>query len=221
MPSHTIEEYLEAIYKLSKDGPVRPVRIAEALGVSGPTVTATLQRLDRDGYVSRPRGRVELTDEGKRAALDVIRRHRIAERFLADVLGLPWEDVHDEACVLEHALSPKVLAALESFLDNPATCPHGHPIPDVDGEVRQSPGVTLAEASPGVETTVVRVEEDQEGLLEHLASLGLFPGTRVVVRDVSAFDGALLVETESTRFALSKEVASRIVVRPVASEEAS
>jgi DtxR family Mn-dependent transcriptional regulator len=213
MPSHTIEEYLEAIYKLSENGPVRPVRIAEALGVSGPTVTATLQRLDRDGYVSRPRGRVELTGAGRRAALDVIRRHRLAERFLADVLGLPWEDVHEEACRLEHALSPKVLAALESFLENPSTCPHGHPIPAADGQIRSASGTSLAEVAPGTEAIVVRVDEDEEGLLDHLASLGLYPETRVAVRDVSAFDGALLVESGSSRFALSKEAASRIIVR--------
>ncbi|MCL4079073.1 metal-dependent transcriptional regulator [Coriobacteriia bacterium Es71-Z0120] len=218
MPSHTIEEYLEAIYKLSENGPVRPVRIAEALGVSGPTVTATLQRLGRDGYVNRPRGRVELTDAGRRAALDVIRRHRLAERFLADVLGLPWEDVHEEACRLEHALSPKVLAALELFLDNPATCPHGHPIPDARGTVRQSSGISLAEVRPGTEAVVVRVDEDEAGLLDHLASLGLYPGTQVLVRDVSAFDGALLVESGSARFALSAEAAARIVVRLASAE---
>lgn len=213
MPSNKIEEYLEAIYRLSADGPVRPVRIAEALGVSGPTVTATLRRLHRDGYVSRPQGRVELTDEGRRVALDVIRRHRLAERFLADVLGLAWEDVHEEACMLEHALSPKVLNALESFLDNPATCPHGHPIPDVHGEVQQPSGIPLAEVGPGTEVVVVRVEEDEATLLDHLASLGLYPETQVTVRDVSAFDGALLIESSSTRFALSREAASRIVVR--------
>lgn len=216
MPSHTIEEYLEAIYKLTAKGPTRPARIAEAIGVSGPTVTATLRRLDRDGFVTRPDGLVALTDKGRRAALDVVRRHRVAERFLADVLKLPWEDVHEEACRLEHALSPKVVAALEALLENPETCPHGHPIPAEDGKVEVPEGVPLASLAAGTAAVVVRVDEDDEGLLDYLASLGLFPGTRLVLLDVSPFDGALLVESGLTRFALSREAASKIVARPAA-----
>lgn len=214
MPSHTIEEYLETIYKLTERGPVRPARIAEALGVSGPTVTATLRRLGRDGFVTRPDGLVALTEDGRRAALDVVRRHRVAERFLADILKLPWEDVHDEACRLEHALSPKVVAALETLLENPQTCPHGHPIPAEDGKVAAPEGVPLAMLAGGTVATVIRVDEDDEGLLGYLASLGLFPGTRLAVLDVSPFDGALLIEAGSGRFALSREAASKIVASP-------
>ncbi|MCX8007407.1 MAG: metal-dependent transcriptional regulator [Coriobacteriia bacterium] len=215
MPSHTIEEYLETIYKLSENGPVRPARIAEAIGVSGPTVTATLRRLGRDGYVARPHGMVELTEAGRRAALDVVRRHRVAERFLADVLKLPWADVHEEACRLEHALSPTVVSALEAFMENPDTCPHGHPIPAKDGKISPRQGVPLATVGRGTEVVILRVDEDEEGLLGHLASRGLFPGTRIAVLDASPFDGALLIESGPARFALSREAASRIVVEPV------
>ncbi|MDP2299157.1 MAG: metal-dependent transcriptional regulator, partial [Actinomycetota bacterium] len=101
MPSATLEEYLEAIYKAAERGEVRPGHLAEALGVSAPTVTATLGRLKTAGLIERPDGGVTLTPDGRQAALDIVRRHRLAERFLVDALGLPWDEVHDEACQLE------------------------------------------------------------------------------------------------------------------------
>ena len=120
MPTAALEEYLESIYKLAQAGPVRPTQIAEAVGVSGPTVTATLRRLAMHGLVSREGTKVVLTEEGLQRSLDIVRRHRVAETFLVDTLGLDWDAAHEEACTLEHALSPRVLAALEEFLDNPA-----------------------------------------------------------------------------------------------------
>ncbi len=140
MPTATLEEYLETIYKLSERGPAKPTQIAEEIGVSGPTVTNTLKRLEAAGLVRRDGTDVVLTDEGRAHSIDIIRRHRIAERFLVDVLGIDWHDVHEDACLLEHALSPRVLAALETYLDNPEVCPHGHPIPAADGTVRTVSG---------------------------------------------------------------------------------
>lgn len=212
MPSATLEEYLEAIYKAGERGEVRPGQLAEALGVSAPTVTATLGRLQSRGLIERPDGGVALTDEGRQVALDIIRRHRLAERFLVDALGLSWDEVHDEACQLEHALSPRVQRALEEFLDNPEVCPHGHPIPSADGEIAEQTGTPLCQMSGGSEVSIVRIEDEDEDLLSYLSSLGMFPGTAVRVCDVAPFKGPLLVEVGDSRYALGREIAEKIVV---------
>ncbi|MDI6900475.1 MAG: metal-dependent transcriptional regulator [Anaerosomatales bacterium] len=214
MPSATLEEYLETIYKLAERGDVRPTQIAEELGVSGPTVTATLKRLKTQGYITRPGTAVALTSAGTKAALDIIRRHRLAERFLVDTLGIPWEDVHEDACLLEHALSPRVQEALERFLDNPSECPHGHPIPAADGTVADRMGEPLSEQASECEAAVLRVEDEDEDLLTYLASLGMFPGTTVKVCDVAPFKGPMMVEVGGSRYALGRDIASKIVVEP-------
>lgn len=212
MPSATLEEYLEAIYKLGEKGSVRPGALAEAMGVSAPTVTATLSRLQSAGLIERPEGAVELTLSGRQTALDIIRRHRLAERFLVDVLGLSWDEVHDEACQLEHALSPRVQAALESFMDNPEVCPHGHPIPSADGTIAEVVGSPLCDSAGGDQVEIVRIDDEGGELLSYLASLGMFPGTSVRVCDIAPFRGPLLVEVGDARYALGRDVAEKIVV---------
>ncbi len=213
MPSATLEEYLETIYKLAERGPVRPGQIAEALSVSAPTVTATLGRLQAHGLIGRAGdGAVELTVSGRQGALDIIRRHRLAERFLVDVLGLSWDEVHDEACELEHALSPKVQEALERFMENPAVCPHGHPIPSADGAIAVQEGGPLCQIGVGEEVQIVRIEDEDGELLSYLSSLGMFPGTSIKVCDVAPFRGPLMVEIGDARYALGREVAEKIVV---------
>jgi len=212
MPSATIQEYLEAIYKLSLKGEVRPTQLAEVLAVSGPTVTATMRRLEAAGLVTRPDGGLELTEQGHREAIEVVRRHRLAERFLVDALQLPWETVHEEACLLEHAMSPRVLAALEIFLDNPSVCPHGHPIPSVEGVLPVPAGSPLAELAAGDEGYVVRVSEDDEKVVAYLGSIGLIPGARVRVLEVAPFDGPMLVVVPGSEHAVSKEVAKSVFV---------
>ena len=215
MPSATLEEYLEAIYKLAEKGAVRPGQLAEVMGVSAPTVTATLGRLQSAGYIERPDGGVELTHAGRRGALDIIRRHRLAERFLVDVLKLPWSEVHQEACQLEHALSPKVQEALERFMDNPDVCPHGHPIPSADGAIAPQQGAPLCDAGSGDEVRIVRIEDEDGELLSYLSSLGMFPGTAVRVCDIAPFKGPLLVEVGDARYALGRDIAEKIVVSGV------
>lgn len=214
MPSATIEEYLETIYKLAERGDVRPAQIAEAMGVSGPTVTATLKRLGAKGLITRPEGGVKLTDTGLREAVDIVRRHRLSERFLVDALGLPWDEVHEEACLLEHALSPKVQAALEVFLESPAFCPHGHPIPRSDGTVADVTGDPLSDFECGSRVRIARVEDEDDSLLSYLASLGMYPGTEVTVCDVAPFKGPLMVEVGDSKYALGRDVATKIIVIP-------
>jgi DtxR family Mn-dependent transcriptional regulator len=216
MPSATLEEYLEAIYMIGERGDVRPGAIADIMGVSAPTVTATLGRLQSAGLVDRDSGTVQLTLAGRQVALDIIRRHRLAERFLVDVLGLPWDEVHEEACQLEHALSPKVQQALESFMDNPLVCPHGHPIPSADGLIAEAVGAPLCGNASGDEVDIVRIDDEDGELLGYLSSLGMFPGTRVRVCDVAPFKGPLLVEVGEARYAIGRDVAEKIVVSAAA-----
>ena len=212
MPSETLEEYLETIYKLSERGSVRPTPIAEALGVSGPTVTATLKRLESRGLVTRSDGDVVLTAEGRTLAIDIIRRHRVAERFLVDILGLSWEDAHEDACRLEHALSPRVMERLEEFLDNPEVCPHGHPIPSAAGDIVPVEGVPLCDLESGGSSRIVQVAEDDDAMLTYLGSLGMYPGTEVRVCEVAPFKGPLLIEVEGSTYALGRDIAERILV---------
>jgi len=216
VPTATLEEYLEAIYKLAQHGPVRPTQVAEAVGVSGPTVTATLRRLEAHGLVVRDGTKVVLTEEGVQRSLDVVRRHRIAETFLVDTLGLDWNAAHEEACVLEHALSPRVLVALESFLNNPSVCPHGHPIPAADGSFVDVVGMPLCDVVAGASATVLSVDEEDEKILGYLGELGLRPGAKATVLDVAPFQGPLTVEIEGIRTAIAREIARLVTVAPLA-----
>jgi DtxR family Mn-dependent transcriptional regulator len=214
VPTATLEEYLEAIYKLSQHGPVRPTQVAESVGVSGPTVTATLRRLEAHGLVEREGTKVVLTTEGVARSLDIVRRHRIAETFLVDTLGLDWNAAHEEACILEHALSPRVLSALETFLDNPSVCPHGHPIPTADGSVAPMSGMPLCEVASGETARVLAVAEDDENILGYLGELGLRPGVEAKVVDVAPFQGPLTIEVGGIRTAIAREVAKLVTVQP-------
>jgi DtxR family Mn-dependent transcriptional regulator len=212
MPTYTLEEYLETIYKLSQKGPVRPTQIAEAIGVSAPTVTATLRRLSAQGLTSREGNEISLTREGLAQSIDVVRRHRVAERFLVDILGLDLADAHEEAGRLEHALSPRVMEALGRFLESPEVCPHGHPIPASDGSVREVSGIPLTDAGPGQRCSVRQLAEDDEKVLAYLTGVGLAPGTEVVVREVAPFGGPLMVEISGKPSAIAREMAERVLV---------
>ena len=212
MPSATLEEYLEAIYKLAERGPVRPTPVAQMLDVSGPTVTATLKRLVDADLIRRKGSEILLTDEGNREAISIIRKHRIAERFLVDVLEIPWDEAHEDACLLEHALSPRVLTALEGYLNNPEVCPHGHPIPDEDGVLAVVEGKPLCDYGAGSEVQILQVSEDDDAMLAYLGSMGMFPGTKVRVCEVAPFKGPLMLEVDGSTYAMGREVADRILV---------
>lgn len=211
MPTATLEEYLEAIYKISQEGPVRPTAIADEIGVSGPTVTVTLRRLESHGLITRDGTDVVLTEDGTEKALDIVRRHRVSERFLVDTLGLDWEAAHEEACRLEHALSPRVLEALEAFLGGPSSCPHGHPIPGADGSLPHRDGRDLSDVEPGSDVEVVSVSERAD-VLSYLGDIGLRPGVRVKVLSSEPDDGPLLLDVAGTSRAVSRAVARSVRV---------
>ena len=214
MPSSILQEYLETIYKLSQTGQVKPTAIAESIGVSGPTVTATLRRLEAHDYITRDGTDVVLTSEGTARALDIVRRHRVAETFLVQTLGLDWESAHEDACLLEHAISERMLEALERFLDNPEVCPHGHPIPSADGSVAEVTGEPLCDVDVNRPVRVLRVAEHDDGLLGYVGSLGLRPGTLVTVAESAPFGGPITLDIAGVRTAIAREVALLVTVEP-------
>lgn len=213
MDSPTAEEYLEIIYKLRQaERPVKQSQVANALKLHPTTVGEMIRRLSKKGLVKRGARGIDLTKAGERVAIELIRRHRLSERFLVDVLGLPWEKAHDEACKLEHALSEDVTDSLEKFLESPASCPHGHPIPDRSGRISAERVRELSALSTGDRGTIVRVNEDDGEILAYLASLGLLPKVEVAVEEVAPFGGPLLVRVGRAKYALGREVASKIMV---------
>ena len=225
--SATVEEYLETIYNMSAENEVViGARLAEKFGVSAPTVTEMLKRLVRDGYIEMDNKRqVTLTDAGNQAAEAVLRRHRLTERFLADMLGMQWHQVHEEAGRLEHFISGAVEERVIASLNNPTTCPHGNPIPGSvpsartylkdQGAIRLS---TLAHGETATVLLISEVVEDEEGLILYLHEKGLTPGTLLTVlsqavgnkSDNQQEDFRLQVEGREVR--ISEAVASKIWV---------
>lgn len=212
--SESREEYLEAIFKLGQSPKGASVtRLAEELGLAAASVSQMVARLSSEGLVCRDDAHhVVLTDEGRTAAARLVRRHRLSERFLTDYLDLPWDQVHEEACKFEHALSDEVEARLAARLGNPLTCPHGRAIPGEDGELAPEEARTLAELGAGEKSTISFVSDEKPELLRYLSSLGLLPETIVSVEDVAPFGGPLLIRVGRSRYALGREVASKIFV---------
>jgi DtxR family transcriptional regulator, Mn-dependent transcriptional regulator len=168
------EEYLERIYWLEEAGlPMTGANLARAMHLSAPTVHEMIGRLERDGYIARkPDKTIYFTEDGRDHATALVRRHRLVERFLTDVLGIPWDDVHEEAERLEHAMSPTLEERMLAAIGDARTCPHGHPI----GDVEREPGVPLADVEEGASVRVLRFENEAEDLLHYLMEIGLEPG---------------------------------------------
>jgi len=217
MVTESVEEYLEAIYKLREEGqPVALSALAECLGISSVSANEMVRKLVERGLVLyEPYKGVSLTPAGQAQALVVIRRHRLWERFLTDVLGLSWDQVHEEACRLEHATSPLVEKRLAQLLGEPETCPHGHPMPTADGEMAVEAGCPLAELTEGQKAMVLRVPEGDDALLRYLASLGLKPQAVIRVEAAAPFQGPLTVRVGEARHVLGQELAAKVTVRPL------
>ncbi len=210
-----IEEYLEAIYKLAAErgGAVGISRLAQSMGLSVPSASEMVKRLEQSGSITYNRQReVVLTDKGREEAVSVIRRHRLAERFLTDHLGFDWDEVHEEACRLEHAISPAVEAKLAKFLGEPQTCPHGYSIPQANGEVPQRNLIPLTELEPGKTARVAAVPEEEAELLRYLAELGLIPKAEVKIVEVAPFGGPMTLTINGASAAVGPELASKVLV---------
>jgi len=210
----TTEEYLESILAIEEEGvvPMR-ARLVERLGLSAAAVSETVGRLSEHGYVELHGDRsLHLTEKGRRLATTVVRRHRLAERLLVDVIGLEWEKVHREADRWEHAISADVEEKLVELLGDPATCPHGNPIPGSKHDVNGAPTVALARSEPGavvVQRVNERLEIDDEGI-SLLAAARLIPGDGATV--VANVDGAVTLDTATGRHTVPRRVAENLYV---------
>ena len=194
MPTQAIEEYLESIYKLHSRGvKVIAARLAEDLGVAAPTVTEMLRRLRAEGFV-------------------VIRRHRLSERLLTDILGMPWSEAHEEACKFEHVISPAVEARLARALDYPTTCPHGNPIPGSPGEGEVL--LRLSQVAVGARGVLRCVEAEDEELLSYVEGLGLVPGELIEVDGYAPLDGPVEVKVGSRTVFVGLAAAERLLIKP-------
>lgn len=210
-----VEEYLETVHALQEEGtPVIQARIAERLGHSPPSVSEMLDRLAHEGYVRRVGRVVELTPKGSALARKVVRKHRLAERLLVDVIGLEWYKVHREAGRWEHVISDEVEARLVEILGDPGTCPHGNPIPGSASEAPAGGQIPLAEAVTGSKVTLARISEQVELDMTALAYLdehGFTPGATAVVASRGP-DGTLLLELDSSTVAFGPDLSSNLYV---------
>jgi DtxR family Mn-dependent transcriptional regulator len=220
MESERTEEYLEAIYKKQRsERPVSTSTLAEELKVSLPAVTDMLQKLEKKGLIEyRANKGALLTEQGKRVAVLIVRRHRLWERFLTDILGLRWDKVHDEACRLEHVTSPDTEKGLVSILGDVDTCPHGHYIPDKEGNIKEEQATPLSEFEPGQKAYILAIAKEEPKLLREIERLGLKPKTVVSV-EAKNVDGSLELKNDGERLLLKKNLATNLLARPLGSED--
>jgi DtxR family Mn-dependent transcriptional regulator len=213
-PEHhpAFEEYCEVIFELREDDvAVIQARIADRMGVSRPAVSEMIRRMEHQGLVELD-GTIRLTAAGSRLAESVVRRHRLAERLLTDILGLSWAEAHQEAGKWEHVISDSVELAMVRLLHDPTTCPHGNPIPGTKYEAPDT--VALSELGVGAEFTVSRIPEELEfspGLLEFLEGASLLPG-RVGTITASSPDGTTTVEIAGQHVGIGSFASTRILV---------
>jgi DtxR family Mn-dependent transcriptional regulator len=212
--AESFEMYMKAIYRLEREGSgVTTSGLATELGVSAASVSGMLKKLAGDGYIEHEaRGDVKLTRKGLEIAVGVVRRNRLAERLLTDVLGMAWDEVYAEACILEHAITPNVEARLVEVLGDPKTCPHGHPIPPKDLSDPVRSGVPLAQIEAGAAAVVSGVTEQVPEILRYLGQIGLRPGARVRVHEKAPLGGPLTIEVDDRKHAISLELARMIIV---------
>jgi len=203
------EEYLQTMFWLEEAGlQINGANIARAMQLSPPTVHEMIGRLEGDGYVARADDKsLTFTERGRGEAEAIVRRHRLIERFLTDVLGIPWDEVHEEAERLEHAMSPVLEERMLAAIGDAKTCPHGHPI--VEGAREE--GVLLADVEPDADVRVLRFENEAEEILHYLKGTGLYPGLKGKL--ASSTDDEVVVASENGKHAVSKSVAETVSVK--------
>lgn len=211
--SYEAEEYIETIYRLQKrDGAAKTKELAEALSVVPGSITNTIEHLERhDLVVHEPYRGVKLTKQGEKIALGIIRRHRLAERMLTDMLNAQWSSVHEEACKLEHALTKKVAALLEARLGYPKFCPHGNPIPTESGLIDEQPSIALTDANVGESYVVVKITDEEQDDLELLAQKRILPTVTIQVERQDSQD--IYLQVEGMVQTLSIDLATTVMVR--------
>jgi DtxR family transcriptional regulator, Mn-dependent transcriptional regulator len=214
--SPNVEMYLKSVVRLyDGEEPVSTSAIAQELAISPASVSSMLKKLDADGYVIHEgRHGVIPTREGARIGAVTLRRQRLAERLLVDHLGLSWEIAGIEACRLEHAISPAVEAHLAKFLNEPQTCPHGHPIPRADGTLWQHEGtVDLIDLPLDIRAVVLEVKHDIPELLKFLGEIELRPGAHLTIKHREPAAGLLTIDVDGHEHTISAQLAGDIIVR--------
>jgi DtxR family Mn-dependent transcriptional regulator len=215
IPTPTIEDYLGIIYTLQRDGEqVIGARLSELLEVSAPTVTITLRRMQRDGWIAlTPSKRIELTQAGVESAKAVIRRHMLTEWMLAKILKLPWSKVHEEAHKIEHSISDTVELGLIDKLKDPSQCPHGNPMPGL--EAMSEKWQPLAERAVDEVVTIKRIHEfleDDPELMAFLEANNVLPGEKARILEILPFNSTMTLEINSKSVTLGYEIAKSIYV---------
>lgn len=211
------ENYAKAVFSLEQraDGPVGTGAVADLLGVTAASASAMLRRLGEGGVVEHaPYHGVRLTEEGRRLALRTIRRHRLIELLLADVLGIPWDRVHRHAEVLEHHVSDEIVDAIAAKLGDPARDPHGDPIPDASLRMARDDTVSLSDLGEGDAATFVRVSDSDPEMLRYLSRHGIAPGDRLSVSGRQPFGGPLTVRFGESELTLGGRLADAMRVEP-------
>ncbi|HEY0581937.1 MAG TPA: metal-dependent transcriptional regulator [Chloroflexota bacterium] len=208
-----VEDYLQVIHYMERDGVhVIAARLAERMSVTPPTVTATLQRMERDGLVKHGLHKaIVLTDHGRQVAEGIVRRHALAEHILTDLLKLPWHEAHEESHGFEHAITPKIEARLMAILGKVTTCPHGNPIPGLGSLAPDE--FPLDQVHAGEEITIQRITEEAEqdpDLMRYLQDHGVAPGARLRVREATPFNGVIVLEGELGLVSVGYPVAAKL-----------
>jgi DtxR family Mn-dependent transcriptional regulator len=215
------EMYLKSVLAIAHGGHrVTTSRVAAAMGVSAPSASEMLKRLEHLGYLKPTADGMQLTAEGLGIAAHVVRRLRLAERLLIDILKMDLGDVYDEACKMEHVISPEVESRLDDVLGHPETCPHGHPIPRLDGAFPERRDGPLADLAPRTAARVTALPEERTALLKSTLAAGLRLGVEVSVEAVATPRGPLIVRADGIRRTVAREAAELVWVIPATAEEA-
>jgi DtxR family Mn-dependent transcriptional regulator len=219
--TRSVEDYLKTIYHLSlKGAPAGTTDIAHAMELSPPSVSGMIKRLAEQGLLQHaPYKGVELTEEGRRLALRMVRRHRVLETYLVDFLGYDWDTVHAEAERLEHAVSDTLIERMAGALGHPRVDPHGDPIPEADGSILELAYTPLPEVPVGSFVAIRRVDTGDADRLRYLAALGLKPGTHATVVDQQPFNGPLTIRVAGQDHIIGREIAMALLCAPVPATE--
>ncbi|RZN55476.1 MAG: metal-dependent transcriptional regulator [Candidatus Methanomethylicota archaeon] len=210
-----IEEYLECIYRLEeKYGVARTKDIVNVMKVVPGTVTNTIKLLERKGFIiHQPYHGVKLTDKGRKLAIEVIRKHRLSECLLTDILNIEWEKAHEIACRLEHSLTDEIIKSLERILNNPKKCPHGNPIPTKCGGIVEEESIPLTELDIGSQGIIIKIVEEHSDVLQYLSKLGIIPGNIIKVLEKNSINESITLMIKESCHVISNRIASIIYVK--------
>jgi DtxR family Mn-dependent transcriptional regulator len=211
------EEYLEAIYRLEKKaGLAKTSELVNMLKVSPGSITNTVERLEKESLiVHKPYKGVKLTKKGRRVALNILRKHRLSERLLTDVLNVEWDKAHYEACKLEHGISVEIAEKIDKALGHPKTCPHGNPIPTEKGKIIEEETLSLNKLNLKEKGIIRKINEDEPKILNYLNYLNLKPKEKIEVLQKAPFNGPITIKKDGKIHALSWKIAEKIHVKKI------